>query len=62
MEIKTNVRAGSGRLQHNKTMARGLRCKTNIKSGNPPPSNHNQKVASRLKVKTNVKAALIIVV
>ena len=38
MKIKTNVKAGGRSLQHNQTMARGLKVKTGIKAGPPPTS------------------------
>ena len=46
MKIKTNVKAGGVhkqhkhdmQLQHSQTVARGLKVKTNVKAGNPPPS------------------------
>ena len=43
MKIKTNVKAGKMRMQHNQTVARGLKVKTGIKAGpvtdpNDPPT------------------------
>jgi len=39
MKIKTNVKAGGVTLQHNQTVARGLKLKTGIKAGqNAPPT------------------------
>ena len=64
MKIKTNVKAGDGQLppinngtsiNHNQTVARGLKIKTNVKSGQIA-INHNQTVARGLKVKSGVKA------
>ena len=59
MKIKTNVKAGViifGRSNHNQTMARGLKVKTNAKASSW--SNHNQTVTLGLKVNTNVKAGI----
>ena len=67
MKTKTNVKAGvlGWCHNHNQTVSRGLKVKTNVKAGcqdgaNPGPlgrcHNHNQTVARGLKVKTNVKA------
>jgi hypothetical protein len=54
MKIKTNVKAGGVRLNHNQTAARGLKVRTNVKAGGS--MNHNRTVARGLKVRTNVKA------
>jgi hypothetical protein len=67
VKIKTNVKAGTRRTDeehnHNQTMARGLKVKTNVKAGlEGNPHNHNQTVAHGLKVKTNVKAGYMTVV
>ena len=63
MKIKTKVKAGKHHdnknhewtLQHNQTIARGLKVKTNVKAGDMTLQ-HNQTVARGLKVRTNVKA------
>jgi hypothetical protein len=44
MRIKSSVRVGGPILQHNQTVARGLRVKSNIKVGGPLLQ-HNQTVA-----------------
>lgn len=43
MKIKTNVKAGGINMQHNRTMARGLKVKTTVKAGRIT-ANHNQTV------------------
>jgi hypothetical protein len=60
MKIKTNMKAGKHdggiwEQQHNQTVARGLKVKTNVKAGEIPVQ-HNQTVARGLKVKTGIKA------
>ena len=65
MKIKTDVKAGAtsgagaGRMpaNHNQTVSRGLKVKSNVKAG-ALVDNHNQMVARGLKVKTNVKAGV----
>ena len=43
MKIKSNVKAGGTGMQHNQTMARGLKVKTNIKAGvHPEPKRHTR--------------------
>jgi hypothetical protein len=65
MNIKTNVKAGMLTKNHNQTLVRGLKIKTNVKAGGEVPpdnaltKNHNQTLARGLKVKTNVKAGVI---
>ena len=66
MKIKTNVKAGGMSMQHNQTVARGLKVKTNVKAGVGGGScpdwgcgtNHNQMLAKGLKVKTGIKAGV----
>ena len=65
MKIKTNVKAGKHHdnnnkhrewtLQHNQTVARGLKVKSGVKAGGVRMQ-HNQTVAKGLKVKTGIKA------
>jgi hypothetical protein len=55
MKVKSNVKAGGMNLQHNQTMARGLRVKSKVRAGGSQ-LNHNQTVARGLKVKSGVKA------
>jgi hypothetical protein len=57
MKIKTRVKAGKAddEHNHNQTLVRGLKVKTNVKAGDVS-NQHNQTVAKRLKVKTGVKA------
>jgi hypothetical protein len=68
MKIKSNVKAGGAGVQHNQTISRGLKVKTNIKAGFEPNKpcegimNHNQTTARSLKVKSGVKAGGIIII
>jgi hypothetical protein len=61
VKIKTKIKAGTRRTyeehNHNQTVARGLKVKTNVKAG-IMTQQHNQTIARGLKVKTNVKAGL----
>jgi len=38
MKIKTHVKSGGATLQHNQTVARGLKVKTGVKAGPSPGS------------------------
>jgi hypothetical protein len=64
MKIRSNVKAGIGDpgSNHNQTITRGVRVRTNVKAGSadrPVSTNHNQTAIRGLKVKTNVKAGII---
>jgi hypothetical protein len=60
MRVKTNVKAGDNgdkiATNHNQTVARGLKIRTNVKAGGINTLNHNQTAARGLKVKSGVKA------
>lgn len=57
MKVTTKIKAGFIYPQHNQTMARGFKVKTNVKAGLLIGChNHNQTVARGLKVKSGVKA------
>ena len=70
MKIKTNLKAGANfslTMNHNKSVASGMKIKSNIKAGEIPPAppalealtvNHNQTVASGVKVKARVRVAI----
>lgn len=48
MTIKSNIKAGGTSINHNQTMAAGLKVKSGIKSGDAGlGTNHNQTVKSR---------------
>ena len=49
MKITTNVKAGALNLNHNQTIARGLKVKSNVKAGGLA-ANHNQTILRGLKV------------
>jgi len=55
MKIKTNVKAGGVSMQHNQTMARGLRVKSCVRAG-VMTQQHNQTVGRGLKIKSGIKA------
>ena len=73
MKIKTKVKVGKNGDctasdcggNHNQTVTRALKVKTNVKAGagecttSDCGANHNQTVAHGLKVKTNVKAGIM---
>jgi len=62
MKIRTNVKAGALSVNHNQTVACGLKVKTDVKAGDCALiPNHNQTVARGLKVKTSVRAGGIII-
>jgi hypothetical protein len=57
MKIKSNIKAGGMNLQHNQTVARGLRIKSGGKAGGARgANNHNQTATRGLKVRSNIKA------
>lgn len=61
MRIRTNVKAG-GFQNHNQTVSRGLKVKTNVKAGRRGMGlQHNQTAARSLKVKSGVRAGGVII-
>jgi hypothetical protein len=63
MKIRSNVKAGSktgNARNHNQTITRGVRVKSNVKAGiGPDGNNHNQTITRGVRVKTNMKAGII---
>ena len=62
MKIKSNIKAGGKNLNHNQTVSRGLRIKSNVKAGTDQGRimmNHNQTLRG-LRIKSNIKAGRII--
>jgi hypothetical protein len=60
MKIRSNVKAGGYNSNHNQTIARGVRVKSNVKAGTGPDgTNHNQMIARGVRVKSNVRAGII---
>lgn len=49
MRIKTNVKAGALNLNHNQTVAHGLKVKSNIKAGPSTNPNHNQTIVREIR-------------
>ena len=58
MNTQSTIKAGGTHLNHNQTMTRGTKVKTNVKAGGIH-FNHNQTMTRGVKVKTNVKAGLL---
>ena len=63
MKIKTNIKAGGIHLNHNQTVALGLKAQSHLRAGTDPPSpdrhnNHNQTVARGLKVQSHLRAGV----
>ena len=60
MKVRSNVKAGAYYPNHNQTISRGLKVKSNVKAGiGPDGSNHNQTIARGVRVKSNVRAGII---
>jgi hypothetical protein len=57
MKTKTNVKAG-GTFNHNETVARGVKVRSQIKAG-ALGGNHNETIVRGMKVRSQIKAGLL---